>query len=179
MNKIEFTNKVWVTKKRKLWSIAKVLCVIYIVLDLITILGEGIKANNVFGIFAAMMGIMWTSFYSRKAGSYVDTECMIDFSESEVVWEYPRLPSSHGAGYSHTRYHVRTEDIKNISVSNEASSVTVECCPVIETITNGKSTTTDYRKDNKSCVLTAYNCDAKKLADLFSQFAGRTATFID
>ena len=180
MEEIKFINKIWVSKDRKLlFKIIRILCLIYLILNIVIIMMEGFALYEVITIFISIIFIMWSNSNIKESGEYIDAECKINFSEDKIRWEYININLPKYKGATNIIYLIDRDKIKNISLSSEINSIRVECSPLVRYISDSKEKEFDYRIKNKSCVLIIYNYDLEKLKKLFTKYTDKEIEQID
>lgn len=179
MHEISFSNKVWVSRRRrKVYTWLITLCCLYLLFNTIVIIMEGISLYSGFTTFAAVVIILWALYQKNNDGQYIEVDCRIAFSRDKIIWEYPSITLQPNKPDSHVIYKIEPESIINISVSRELGSMRVECAPLAECTYKGKEETVDYRKSKKPCVLITYNYNIDELMDLFRKYTGKEITVI-
>ena len=181
MEEVQFINKVWISQKgRKVNKFLCLLCLIYVVLDFLIFIMEGIQMMPLISCIAALILMIWTGKNSKIKGCYIETMCKIEFQWGKIKWQYPSVDFCNGQGIVSVVYYIDETRIKNILVRKEMQSLRMECYPMVECKNRiGKIKTVDYNKNNKVCVLIIYNDNLKKIEELFRQYIKRNIEFVD
>lgn len=171
MEELRFINKVWISPKEKAAErVLKTCCWVYLFLDMILMLMEGIRPRSVLSGAAVFFAVFFIRSNVKRRGHYTETECQIRFEEKRIQWDYPGIDLGDGRGTVSLGYDIAAHKIKNISLSHEMRSIRLECSPLIYYDYKGMVKTIDYEKKDKSCVLILYHDNVSRIRDLLNQY---------
>lgn len=171
MEELRFINKVWISPKEKAAErVLKTCCWVYLFLDMILMLMEGIRPRSVLSGAAVFFAVFFIRSNVKRRGHYTETECRIRFEEKRIQWDYPGIDLDDGKGMVSLQYDIDGNKIKNISVSHELRSIRLECSPLLSYGRKGVIKTIDYKKGNRSCVLILYYDDMARMQELINKY---------
>lgn len=170
MEKIQFKNKIWLPASgRILDRILNISAYIYLLGNVVIMLAEKPSFKISASALVAIVFIIWTKRNLKKKGIYIETDCIITFSDNMLIWEYPDIDFRDGRGMLYVKYLIRKEDIVSVAMSSELNSVRLKCNPTVEcTNKNGKTKIINYK--SKGCILITYNYNIYDIAEKYKKY---------
>lgn len=157
MEQFQCINRVWVSGKGKILDKILWICG-WIYLAGITgmlFMGEADEISIPFVCFIIII-MIWSRRNKMRSGAYVESVCILTFSNGNMLWEYPQI--SMGKEICSVQYSISQSCIQEVAYSSQMQSVRIVCRPQVKiTDMSGKIKEEDYLEKKKDCILILYN----------------------
>ena len=157
MEQFQCINRVWMAGKGKILD--KILWICgwsYLVgITGMFFLGEADEISIPFLCFIIII-MIWSRTNKIRSGAYVESLCILTFSNGNMIWEYPQICI--GKEICSIQYSISQNCIQKVSYSSRMQSVQIICRPWIKkTDAEGRIKEENYLEKKKDCVLVLYD----------------------
>lgn len=168
MDRLEFTNKLWIQGKGYFLDRVLRLCaVIFLICEMLLIFIDGISFKYLFPCFIAFLMMHFSQQRIKRDGVLVDVNCIIQIDDEKIVWEYMDIDQSKTIKSINQRYIISKDRIQRILMNQEIQLLQLICSPVFQYEKKGKLISKDYKK--KTCTLKIYGENAFLFMDSVSR----------
>ena len=178
MEKIEFTNKIWISNRSPVLEISlNIFIIIYILAQLILIWMDGLDFLSIMQFIIIFAGLCMIRSKLQNRGFYGYTPCSLTFNNGSLLWEYPCMNVKNKT--ISLSYSMFTNDIEDIALSRELSSIRLICRPKLVENDGRESKMIDYSQSKQPCVLVLYYDDIDRMYQLFAQYLTQNITIVN
>ncbi len=141
---------------------------------------EGIKEVSITTLIFAIVMIGWSKTNMKRVGRYVESLCILNFSNNMLIWEYPELDMDNRREVVCAKYTVTAESIVDVALSHRMQSIRLACKPIIEnTDSSGRKKMTNCQEKNKQCILIMYDEKVEYVQYLIQKYLNVQVNIVD
>lgn len=168
MDRLEFTNKLWIQGKGYFLDRVLRLCaVIFLICEMLLIFIDGISFKYLFPCFIAFLMMYFAQQRINRDGVLTDVKCIIQIDDEKIVWEYKDIDQLETTKSINQKYIIYRDRIQRIMMNQEMQLLQLICSPVFQYEKKGKIINKDFKK--KECTLKIYGESAFIFMDSVSR----------